>query len=147
MHSLSLSTLVSLLNIVSIVTSRLAQRDQKTQFLLPSHLVHQFTKGTYVENIRARQNGQLLVTFVSPSADVYLIDPAASSLAPTSNATVTLVHSFTSYAGLLGITEVQPDQFYVTAGNFSLATGDLGAGTWSVWSIDIRNYSMENVTH
>lgn len=132
---------ISILGLISVATSGpTTRRDPNEQLPLPSHLVHQFEKPVWVENIRVRQNGQLLVTFVAPSPDVYLIDPTASQLAPTSNATANLVHDFTPYAGLLGITEVQQDQFYVAAGNFSLTTGDLGAGTWSVWSVDLRKY-------
>lgn len=139
MQYLTFSAVASFLTIISLATSTVTPQDQKANLPLPSHLVHQFPAGTYVENIRARQDGQLLVTFVAPSPNVYLIDPLVSSIAPTSNMTATLVHTFPS-AGLLGITEVQPDQFYVAAGNFSVATLDLGAGTWSIWSLDLRAY-------
>ncbi|TVY29200.1 hypothetical protein LHYA1_G002725 [Lachnellula hyalina] len=125
-------TVVSFFTIISLAACT-------AQLPLPSQLVHQFPAGTYVENLRARQNGQLLVTLVAPSPNVYLIDPVLSPFASTSNSTATLVHSFPT-AGLLGITEVQPDQFYVAGGNFSIATSDLGAGTWGVWSLDLRSY-------
>ncbi|TVY90938.1 hypothetical protein LAWI1_G005487 [Lachnellula willkommii] len=140
MQSFTFATIVSFFTLISLATSTATPQDQKANLPLPSHLVHQFPGPiTYVENIRARQNGQLLVTFVAPSPSVYLIDPLVSPIAPTSNQTATLVHNFPS-VGLLGITEVQPDQFYVAAGNFSVATMDLGAGTWSIWSLDLRAY-------
>ncbi|TVY39192.1 hypothetical protein LOCC1_G005090 [Lachnellula occidentalis] len=140
MLSLTFSTAVSFLTIISLATCTVKPRDEAAQLPLSSHVVHQFPgPGTYVENIRARQNGQLLVTTVAPSADVYLIDPEISALAPTSDMTATVVHSFPS-AGLLGITEVQTDHFYIAGGNFSAATGNFGAGTWTIWGLDVSGY-------
>lgn len=130
MHLLSFPLLVSVLNILQIASSGAAPS---------SLLVHQFPSPSWVENIRVRQNGQLLVTMVL-SPDVYLIDPVVSSSNPALNATAKLLHSFPSEAGLLGITEVQPDQFYVVVGNFSLTDLTAGIGTFSVWSLDLQKY-------
>lgn len=102
------------------------------------NLIHQFPDPTWVENIAVRKNGHLLVTIVI-SPELYLIDPLTSSLDPTSNKTATLIHSFApSFAAVLGITETQPDQFYVVVGNLSLAPPlNAGLGTYTFWSVNL----------
>jgi hypothetical protein len=106
-----------------------------------AHLIHQFPKPTWVENIAIRKNGQLLVSIVT-APDLYLIDPLTSALNPTSANTATLVHSFApNFTTVLGITEVQPDHFYVIAGNLSLSPLSEGLGTYTVWSVDLQTYN------
>jgi hypothetical protein len=102
---------------------------------LPSSVVYQFpTKPTWVENIAVRPNGQLLVTLLSVP-EVWLINPA-------SPATATLVHTFSLPAlGVMGITEMEPDVWYVAAGNISLKTVSVQKGSWSVYKVDMRSYS------
>jgi hypothetical protein len=105
-------------------------------------VIHQFPDPTWVENMAVRKTSQLLVTIVT-HPELYLIDPLTSSLDPTSNKTATLIHSFTtSFTSVLGITETQPDQFYVIVGNLSLAKPvNLGLGTYTVWSVNLQSYN------
>lgn len=105
---------------------------------LPSHVVHQFPNKTWVENIRVRSTGQLLLTLAS-SPDVYYVDPASPQ-------TATLIHDFPGNAGVLGITEVAADHFYVLGSNFSLATFNPGLGSNVVYSIDLSSYEPSSNT-
>ncbi|KAL6799428.1 hypothetical protein GGI42DRAFT_361341 [Trichoderma sp. SZMC 28013] len=93
-------------------------------------LIHQFANGTTVENIAVRSNGNLLVTLTS-SPELYEIDP----FNPKS---LKLIHHFSGYLALLGITEVSPDVFTLNAGNFSLETG-VDPGSWAVWQVAFHN--------
>ncbi|KAH8684242.1 hypothetical protein BGZ60DRAFT_397090 [Tricladium varicosporioides] len=111
----------------------------------PTRIIHQFPDLTWVENIRIRQNGQFIVTLAT-APEAYIIDPNIVSTNATSTSGVNLLHSFMPYNALLGITEVHPDQFFVVAGNFSVAIGDVGTGTYSIWSLDLRKYNPSSNT-
>jgi hypothetical protein len=104
------------------------------------HVVHQFPDPTWVENIAVRSNGQLLVDIIT-SPDIYLIDPPISSLDPASAKTTTLVHSFAPELSVIGITEVERDHFYCIVGNVSLATKNLGLGTYGIYSVNLQTYN------
>jgi hypothetical protein len=103
--------------------------------LAESYIVHQFPNPTWVENIAIRQTGQLLVTLLS-APDLYLIDPISASEHPNSTQGATLVHSFAPLSALLGITETEPDHFYVVASS----SPDYAPGTFSVVSVDLSLY-------
>src|SRR5437762_692546 len=98
---------------------------------LPIRTLHQFPKPSWVENLCVRSNGQLLLTVLT-SPDLYLLDPSEPSQP-------ILIHSFEGYLGLMGISEVENDVFYIAAGNFNLSTFDPGAGSYAVWEVDLRN--------
>lgn len=100
---------------------------------LPIRTLYQFPKPSWIENLAIRSNGQLLLTCLS-SPELYLLDPSKPS-------EPVVVHSFTGYLGLLGITEVEDDVFYVGVGNFSISTFDPGAGSHAVWQVDMRPFS------
>ncbi|KAF4628874.1 hypothetical protein G7Y89_g9272 [Cudoniella acicularis] len=91
----------------------------------------EFPNVTWIENIAVRSNGLLLVTlFTSPS--LYQIDPFQANPVPT------LVASFPSALGILGIAEIEKDVFAITKGNFSRFTGLVTPKSWSVWKADFR---------
>ena len=107
---------------------------------LATSLVHQFPNETWVENLAIRSNGAILATLLST--------PQLYQVAPSSGA-ATLVHTFPNATGLLGITEVAPDNFYVVAGNFSTITFKNTPGSYSVWKVDFtKSYtgSLATVT-
>lgn len=79
---------------------------------LPSHLVRELPNPTWVENIAVKASGQLLTLLTVP--DLYYLDPANPS-------DPKLMSTFPSL-GVLGITKLTPDHFYVLGTNFSLAT-------------------------
>lgn len=93
-------------------------------------VIHQFPDNTWIENLAIRPNGHVLVTTLT-SPDLYLIDPFHAGRS-------VLVHSFPDHLCLLGIAELQPDVFYVIAGNYSQKTNANPPGAWDVYSVDMR---------
>ena len=93
-------------------------------------VIHQFPHNTWIENLAIRPNCQVLVTTLT-SPDLYLIDPfdAGHSV---------LIHSFSDHLCLLGIAEIEPDVFYIIAGNYSQRTNSNPLGAWDVYSVDMR---------
>ncbi|KAH7053254.1 hypothetical protein B0J12DRAFT_727514 [Macrophomina phaseolina] len=102
-----------------------AARDKLAAAAADLHTVYQYPLGTWVENIAVRPNGNLLVTFTQPSADLHQINP--SHPPPQTNDTATtLAHRFANHTQVTGIAEYRPDVFAVIADN-------------SVYSADFRN--------
>ncbi|KAJ9136872.1 hypothetical protein NKR23_g9446 [Pleurostoma richardsiae] len=100
----------------------------------PVRTVFEFPNDTYVENIAVRPNGQVLVTVLT-APRLFLVDPLQPGRA-------VLVHTFASALGVSGIAEYEPDVYACITGNFSFSTGDVGAGSWAIWSIDLRGVAL-----
>lgn len=98
---------------------------------LPSRVVYQFPKPTWIENIAVRSNGQLLVTLLT-TPELYLVDPKTSD--------AKLVYKFEEISSLTGIIEIQDDVFYVAGGNFNLQTFANEAGSYHVWEVDLKAF-------
>lgn len=103
-----------------------------TQALAPTHLVYEFPKGTFVENLAVRRCGSILLTIVT-APDLYLIDPLSPSPKPV------LLHHFDSANGLLGITETTPDTFHLVTANGSSLT--VTPGSNSIFTVAFDNGS------
>src|ERR1700759_4638660 len=88
--------------------------------------IYQFEKGSYVENIAVRTNGNLLVTRLD-KGEVYEIDPSKKK--------ASLAHKFKGYNRVSGIIEIKPDVFAVCVGNLFLNLIPL---SWTIWSIDMN---------
>jgi len=133
-------SLLTLASICSVSSAFTIPQPRSNGLPLSSHIVHEFPNPTWVENIAVKSTGQLILTLAS-TPDVYYLDPA-------SPANATLIHSFPSSlaAGVLGVTEVQPDYFYVLSSNFSLAPASLGLGSNTVQSIDLSSYNPSSNT-
>ncbi|KAM0794175.1 hypothetical protein BDR22DRAFT_815669 [Usnea florida] len=97
--------------------------------------IHEFTPGTWVENLAVRANGQILATLVT-TPQVYQVDPDPSAAHP-----LTLVHTFPNYLSCVGITELGDDIFYVVTGNFSIPAGGSTPGSYSVWKLDMAGFT------
>ncbi|KAL7948584.1 hypothetical protein V8C42DRAFT_314891 [Trichoderma barbatum] len=108
--------------------------------LSPVRTLFEFPKQNYVENLAVRSNGQILISDLSTS-QLFLFDPSASG--PTEPV---VLHDFTESLGLSGIAEYQPDVFAVISGNASFTSNISSAGTWNVWSVDLRGVSI-STTH
>ena len=102
--------------------------------------IFQFPDETWVENLAVRANGKILVTLIS-APEVWEVDPFAT---PT---TAELVYRFPDAISLLGIAEYAPDVFAVNVGNWSDVTATFEAGSWSVWSLDMREHGWEYGRH
>ncbi|KAL0256927.1 minichromosome maintenance protein 5 [Diplodia seriata] len=119
----------------------------------PVRTLYQFAdNATWIENVAVRPNGNLLVTLLAPSADLYEIvlsnnhpssGPSASNTTTTTGTTAVearLVRRFAAYEGLTGIAETAPDVFAVLAGNYS----DPSTASWSLWEADFTSSSSSS---
>jgi hypothetical protein len=111
-----------------------------------SRLIHQFPNPTWIENLAVTSSNQVLVTDVT-NPYLYLIDPSISESDPSSNSTVTLVHSFSPELSLLGITELYPSRFYLITRNFTLTSiASVASGVNTIYSVDLTAYNASNNT-
>ena len=90
--------------------------------------VYEFPNETWIENIAVRANGNLLTTIIT-APELWEIKPFTSQ--------AELVHRFETVTSVFGIAEVQCDVFAVALGNWSYHH-QVQPGTWSVWSVDLR---------
>jgi hypothetical protein len=104
---------------------------------LTLHVIREFPKGTWLENLVIRQSdGNALMSILS-SPEVFL-------LSTTNDFEPVRVAAFPDALGCLGIVELYHDVFYVVAGNFSVETGDSTPGSYSIWEIDMRHRQPED---
>ncbi|KAI4212685.1 MAG: hypothetical protein LQ351_004576 [Letrouitia transgressa] len=95
------------------------------------HIVHEFPKGTWVENLAVRKNGQILATLLN-KPQVYQVDPSTGN--------PILLHTFSSSTSCFGIAELDPDVFYVVVGNYSLTTFTPTPASFAVWKLDLTAF-------
>jgi hypothetical protein len=134
-----LNKCVTLLFLASLGLGSALSRRADLTLPLPARTVAQLsTLPTWLENIAARPNGDLLVTQLSPSPILHTIKNPSSG-----NATLESIYQFhaDNVTDLLGITETTPDTYIIIAGNATAnATGY--AGTFSVWQADFATANM-----
>lgn len=100
---------------------------------LPSRVLYQFPHGSWIENLAVRSDGDLLLDVMS-APNLYLLNPREENPQPQ------LLYTFPDALGLLGITEMQHDVYYVITGNYSLTTGSDGPGTYSLWKVELSGH-------
>ena len=100
----------------------------------PTRLVYQFPKGTWIENLIVRPSGSLLLTLIT-TPDLYLIDPLAQDPKPQ------LVHTFSSSLWLTGITETEPDTYYLIGANSTYETISPTPGSNRIYRVYFREPS------
>ncbi|KAL1712065.1 hypothetical protein EV715DRAFT_214394, partial [Schizophyllum commune] len=96
------------------------------------HEVYTFPVNTSVENLAVRRSGEVLAT-VDSAPELWHIKPFNSE-------EPTLVYDFPGYESLLGIVEVEDDQFYVAAGNFSVFTLASTKGSYAIFHVDMSPF-------
>lgn len=90
-------------------------RATATALPLPGKAIYQFpSPGYWAENVAVRQNGNLLITLLSPGPQLWQIARPYSD-APTAE----LVYTFPNLTSLLGIAETDADTFVLAGANFS----------------------------
>jgi hypothetical protein len=89
-------------------------------------ILYQFPKGTYVENLAVRSNGNIVVVLLT-QPEVWEINPSVSP------ATARMVHRFQTASRCTGIIETKPDVFAVLAGKMAL---ELIPQSWEVAEIN-----------
>ncbi|TFB01464.1 hypothetical protein CCMA1212_006878 [Trichoderma ghanense] len=106
--------------------------------LRPVSTLFEFPNPSYIENLAVRSNGQILISDLSTS-QLTLFDPS-----PSGPKKPVFVHDFTESLALAGIAEYEPDVFAVITGNFSFTSDVPSAGTWIVWSLDLRGADISS---
>ena len=86
-----------------------------------------------MENIAVRSNGQILASVLT-APELYQVDPSKKR-APV------LVHSFPS-TGVTGNAELSPDVFYVATGNITSDVLSTVPGSFAIWEVDLRKFSI-----
>ncbi|KAJ3730178.1 hypothetical protein FB446DRAFT_660271 [Lentinula raphanica] len=127
----SLSAVLTSLAIVVSLCSRAAAG-------IVVETIHRFppNESIALENLAVRKTGEIIVT-LDNLPTIYQIEPEV-------NGSATFIHTFEGYVGLHGIVEVQPDQFYINAGNLSLVTHIDVPGSSSVFHVNMTGFP-ENV--
>jgi hypothetical protein len=100
--------------------------------LIQPQIIHEFPLGTWLENLAPRTSYPpgVLVNMLS-SPDIYLV--------PTHPPTTPIhIAHIPHHLGLMGITEMGHDVFFVIAGNFSVDTFHVELGSFSIWEVDLR---------
>lgn len=97
----------------------------------PTRLVYQFPKGTWVENLFVRPSGSLLLTLIT-TPDLYLLDPLAADPTPQ------LIHRFSSSLWLTGITETDPDTYYLVGANATYENLSPTPGSNRIYRVHFR---------
>lgn len=91
-----------------------------------------FERGSWIESIAARPNGQLLITRLD-IPELWLVECTRRDIVPV------LLYRFSNVQALTGVVEIAPDVFAVSAGNYTLGSGPT-PGSWSVWRVDLSGY-------
>lgn len=106
--------------------------------LFVPELIYEFPIPTVLENLAVRHDGTILTT-VADRAEIYLIQPSASTPDPQ------LIYSFDESNAVTGIVETSPDVFHVTV---TSVTEDLAPipNTSQLWSITFSSRAVPDVS-
>ena len=100
----------------------------------PTRLIYQFPNDTWLENIIVRPSGSLLLTLIT-TPDLYLIDPLTVDPKPQ------LIHRFSSSLWLTGITEINPDTYYLIGANATWENLSPTPGSNRIYRVHFRGNS------
>jgi hypothetical protein len=106
----------------------------------PSHAaasvssVYTFPLGTWIENLAVRSNGLILASSAS-APQIWQVDPDKPDRA-------NLIATLPNHLASSGVTEVEPDIFYVGANNFSLNPPSVKPNASAVYRLDLSTYDQ-----
>lgn len=100
-----------------------------------AEVVHQFPNGTWLENLAVRSNGAVLLSDLS-APQVLSVDPNGDP-----NALHTVAIFPRPATGVLGITELSHDIFYVATSAYNLSTSTPAPGSTQLWKLDLSAYN------
>ncbi|KAI1214254.1 uncharacterized protein F4807DRAFT_455894 [Annulohypoxylon truncatum] len=138
--------------LLALLANSLSSLTSATPFLapragnqtLPSKTIFQFNEtGTWFENLSVRPNGDLVLTSLQPSAQLWTLKAPWSP-----HPQISLVHTFEGgKPGLVGIAETKPDVFVVIGAEFK-GEGDPVPGTFAVYEVAFHQHygGAENAT-
>lgn len=92
---------------------------------LPVEVIHEFPKGTWIENLVVRPSGSVLaIDFSAPN--IFEVSISA-------NSTPTLIHTFENATSVSGIAESSsPDVYFVMTGSFTFANFSAVPGSYAI---------------
>ncbi|KIK64331.1 hypothetical protein GYMLUDRAFT_258867 [Collybiopsis luxurians FD-317 M1] len=106
------------------------KKDNSTSVVVET--IHNFGLNISLENLAVRKSGEIIVG-LDNGPILYQVEPKIKGSA-------SFIHSFENYFDIHGITEVAPDQFYVTVGNLSLVTHIDVPGHCAVYHVNMTCY-------
>lgn len=98
---------------------------------MPSRVLYQFPKPSWIENLAVRSDGDLILSFLT-APEVYRLDPSSKTPEPQ------LLVTIPDNVGLTGITELQNDVFYAIA-----TTNSSLPYTYSLWEVKLSGHSSK----
>ena len=123
---------VSLWIVALLPTLTLAGNNNSPSSGLPVEVIHEFPKGTWIENLVIRPSGAALAIDFST--------PNIFELPISENSTPLLIHTFENSTGVSSIAESSyPDVYFVITGNFSFANFSAIAGSYSIHRLNLDN--------
>ncbi|KAI1453108.1 hypothetical protein F4805DRAFT_444733 [Annulohypoxylon moriforme] len=133
------SSLLALAGSVSFTSATPLLAPRASNQTLPAETIFQFNKtGTWFENLSVRPNGDLVLTTLAPSAQLWTLKAPYSA-----HPQISLVHTFEDgKPGLVGIAETKPDVFVMIGAEFR-GEGDAVPGTFAIYEAAFKG---ENVT-
>jgi hypothetical protein len=114
---------------------------RQQQGLYNSKVVFEAPNPTWLEGIAVRHNGQILTTTIS--------GPMLLQVDPSQKRDSIVVAQIPSATGTLGITELEQDVFYLSAGDMSNVTATSLVFPSKIWQVDMRPFRVNqqgNVT-
>jgi hypothetical protein len=105
---------------------------------LPVEVIHEFPKGTWIENLVVRPSGSVLaIDFSAP----HIFEVPISK-----NSTPTIVHTFSNFTGVSGIAESSsPDVYFAVTGNFTFSNFSAVAGSYAIHRVAFDECSDEPI--
>ena len=131
---LGLFAFLSLFIFTTVLSSPIGELSKTSTATTPGlqpSVIYEYPKGTWVENLVIRGDGNALVTIITA--------PQVQLVSTTNSTAPVLVAEIPGVAGTLGIVELGYDVFYVVAGNWSTKTFRSTPGTYSIWEVDMRH--------
>lgn len=126
--------MIAFLSFICVLTATCAGYPTKDTFTSD---VWTFPLGTWVENLALRSNGHILATSIG-KPEVWEVDPSGQQPA-------LVVATIPNQEAVQGITEVEPDVFYVAANNFSLQAQTVQRNASAVYRLDFSKRSGDAV--
>ncbi|VUC21367.1 unnamed protein product [Clonostachys rosea] len=94
---------------------------------------------TFLENLAARQNGDLLVTMLEDNSTLYYVESPGSG-----HTALTPIHHFSAASGLLGITETSEDTFLIAMHDFEKLITPI-PGTGAIWEVRFTRKNSKEI--
>ncbi|KAI9745278.1 MAG: hypothetical protein M1818_001558 [Claussenomyces sp. TS43310] len=127
MRSLLVRSLVAAAAVGAPILAAAYPREPPHATSLNVSVIHEFPKGTWLQDLAIRPSGSILTTTLT-APTIYEL----GSVAPT---TATLLYTFPGVECALGIAPFDDDTYYVTVGNFSFSTFSTVPSSYALYTL------------